>query len=217
MLRLSDLMHQLNRQGHLFISALIYLFMLTVMGSQQAARSECSAPDLKDNQGDQAPSFLFLLQASQAQLKPVGTRSYLLSIPSIALSSVTMLSERAGWISKKFVGQELRNLFRYKTKNLEAVRPNAVLSFGSGPSRIVEILAIDSTPHTLTYRIQPIGLEPDLRPGERQRISLSMDAAAKWGTCSQGNQGYSSPILRASVCRDDLTLKANCPDCQCCP
>ena len=210
-------MHQLNRQGHLFISALICLFMLTVMGSPQAAKSECSSPDLKGNQGDQAPSFLFLLQASQAQLQPEGTSSYLLSIPSIALTSVTMLSERAGWISKKFVGQELRNLFRYKTKNLEAVRPNAVLSFGSGSSRIVEILEIDSNPDALNYRLQPIGLEADPIPGERQRISLSMDAAAKWGNCSQGNQGYSSPILRASVCRDELTLKANCPDCQCCP
>ena len=210
-------MHQRNREGHLFISALICLFMLAVMGSPQAARSECSDPDLNGNKDDQAPSFLFLLQASRAQLRPKGTRSYLLSIPSIALSSVTMLSERAGWISKKFVGQELTNLFRYKTKNLEAMRPNAVLSFGSGPSRIVEILAIESTPDALNYRIQPIGLEPDLRPGEHQRLSLSMDAAAKWGTCSQGNQGYSSPILRASVCRNELALKANCPDCQCCP
>lgn len=210
-------MRQRNREGHLFISVLICLFMLALVGLPQAARSECSAPDLNGNQDDQAPSFLFLLQASRAQLKPEGTRSYLLSIPSIALSSVTMLSERAGRISKKFVGQELTNLFRYKTKNLEAVRPNAVLSFGSGPSRIVEILAIDSTPDALNYRIQPIGLEADLNLGERQQISLSMDAAAKWGTCSQSNQGYSSPILRASVCRDELTLKANCPDCQCCP
>ena len=171
---------------------------------------------LNTKQGDQAPSFLFLLQASRAQVRPDGSRNYLLSIPPSALISVTMFSERAGQISKKFVGHELTSLFRYKSKNLEAVRPNAVLSFDSGPSRIVEILAIDSTPSALNYRLQPIGLEADLKPGERQRLSLSMDAAAKWGTCSKSNQGYSSPILRASVCRDDLTLKANCPDCQCC-
>lgn len=209
-------MHQHNRQRHLFIPAAVCLLMLNLVRTPEAARSECSAPKMNANQDDQAPAFLFLLQASRAQLKPDGTRSYLLSIPPSALNSVTMLSERAGRISKRFVGQELKSLFRYKSKNLESVRPNAVLSFGSGPSRIVEILAIESTPDALKYRIKPIGVETNLRAGERQRLSLSMDAAAKWGTCSEGNHGYSSPILRASVCRDELTLRGNCPDCQCC-
>ena len=210
-------MRQRNRYRHLFIPPALCWFVVMLMGTPQAARSECSTPESDARPDDQAPSFLFLLQASRAQLSSDGTNTYRLSIAPSALSSVTMLSERAGWISKRFVGQELTSLFRYKSKNLEAVRPNAVLSFGSGPSRIVEILAIDSTPSALNYRLQPIGLEADLKPGERQRLSLSMDAAAKWGTCSKSNQGYSSPILRASVCRDELTLKANCPDCQCCP
>lgn len=151
------------------ISASVLALSLTLSCSSILAadkKTVTAKPKPSAQQPKKAPSFLFVIDAKQGEIKKDKNGQYHLILKKVDMNQVIMFSDRPQRIVKYITGKDLQTLWKGGKNSFEKDPPNAVLS-GSGIK--TQIVILNGIQVDKSHVSMPISVSKD-RPSHMPHI-----------------------------------------------
>ena len=159
------------------ITASVLALSLTLSCSSVLAadkKTVAAKPKPSTQHPKKAPSFMFVIDAKQGEIKKDKNGQYHLILQKVDMNQVIMFSDRPQRIVKYITGKDLQSLWKEGKNSFEKDPPNAVLSGTGIKTQIVILNGIDEANASLSISISDGIVDNNNSPLAVNRLSKNV-------------------------------------------